>query len=374
MYCTRHPARRRQEGVALLSVLLIVAIISTTVSWILYAQNLAIQRTSQIIAHEQGRIFLLSLETFAKTMLEDDYRLSPSLDSYPAEEAESELWAVPKRVDAKYFSVLLDSDIQVSWCIYDAQSFLNVNNLVASSSTDTKVSQKWYAKRMLALLEQKEVESPEVILDSLLDWLDADDIERKWGAEGARYSFADPSYQAANFKISSIYELDYVRGIGQLSKTASENLIKNLIALPDFRITPININTATQDLLDAMPLPEGIGGKQIKAHIDKDGPFVDLAAVVKFLSQNLPENREMSLNWVNAYLDVKSNFFLLVGKVTSWGGEQGIISMLYRSVDREGKVFVVQRHYGINPYEDLKTFGRGQRCFEPTTSNIVHLP
>ena len=56
-------------------------------------------------------------------------------------------------------------------------------------------------------------EMTEEIADSILDWLDADDIEREYGTESAYYAGEVPAYEAKNGPMDSLDELMLIRGV-----------------------------------------------------------------------------------------------------------------------------------------------------------------
>jgi len=98
----------------------------------------------------------------------------------------------------------------------------------------------------------------EVLTDSLLDWIDADDNPRPYGAETDDYLRGDPSHVAANRAPRSFAELAAVQGFADLMFTESgrpnercERFMRRVSLWSD---GTINLNTVPDELLRASGL------------------------------------------------------------------------------------------------------------------------
>ena len=98
----------------------------------------------------------------------------------------------------------------------------------------------------------------EVLTDSLLDWIDADDNPRPYGAEKDDYLRGDPSHVAANRAPRSFAELAAVQGFADLMFTESgrpnercERFMRRVSLWSD---GTINLNTVPDELLRASGL------------------------------------------------------------------------------------------------------------------------
>ena len=95
----------------------------------------------------------------------------------------------------------------------------------------------------------------DVIVDSILDWKDADDLHRLHGAENDYYMSLPNPYKAKNANFDNLEELLLVRGVTRdifYGKEGKTGLIKYLtLYSPSVQI---NINTASIDVLKAVPL------------------------------------------------------------------------------------------------------------------------
>ena len=65
--------------------------------------------------------------------------------------------------------------------------------------------------------------------DAILDWLDADEVAREFGAESEYYQTLDRPYRSANAVPGSLTELLYVKGVTRtlLHGIASGNMALN---------------------------------------------------------------------------------------------------------------------------------------------------
>ncbi len=122
--------------------------------------------------------------------------------------------------------------------IIDAQSMLNVNMLAGAHAPQARGQ----FTRLFAALGL-----PESTLDATIDWVDANDVPERNGAEDAWYmAQADPSL-AANARAARIEELANVRG---MTPSAMARLAPFVTALPDD--TAVNVNTASPEVLAAL--------------------------------------------------------------------------------------------------------------------------
>ena len=63
---------RKNSGIALITVMIVVASVSATASWLLYGQNLDTARMTRVLEKEQAVLLALSLEKMAADILEED--------------------------------------------------------------------------------------------------------------------------------------------------------------------------------------------------------------------------------------------------------------------------------------------------------------
>ena len=216
-------SHRQQRGLALITAVLVVAIVATVATtlalgeqvWFRQAQNMTDR--AQAISLRQGAL------NYAAILLARDDASVDHLD---------ELWAKP-------LPPLPVEGGMIAFVVSDAQGLFNLNNLVrtgAPSVADIAMFQR--------LLTSQGLDPG--LSEALRDWLDPDSTTQG-GAEDAEYLSLPQPYRTANQLLQSVDELRLVKGF---SAKAVEKLRPYVIALPV--ATTVNINTAPDQVLAAL--------------------------------------------------------------------------------------------------------------------------
>lgn len=270
----REPGVVRQRGLALITTLLVVAVVSTVAAylslgqqvWLRQAQNLS--DVAQLEAIERGALDgeAVKLMLDARQNQVDHLR---------------EDWTKPWSLDPQTVG-----GARVTGRTTDAQARFNINNLLRGgrpSAGDIAIFKR--------LLEAQQLDPN--LAEAVLDWLDADGDVRPGGAEDTEYLALPSPYRAGNRLFQTVSELRLVRGF---DAQAVEKLRPWLIALP--AATEININTAAPETIAALfpNLPVNVVTALIGSR-----PFSDTQA---FLGQ-IPEGGGQP----QAAIGVKTSYF-----------------------------------------------------------------
>ncbi len=303
---------RRQQGVALMTAILAVALATVIASEMVWDQYLQVRRTESMLAQEQARQYALAAESLAMDVMLQDRQDADSIDHL------NEPWAVAPE-DAVPFE--LDEGSLIGY-IEDLQGRFNINNLYRNGQVD-RVSRDQFTR----LLENLALEPQ--LADAVIDWIDPDqDVCCASGAEDDVYTARNPPHRAANRYLTSASELMAVEGLDAETYDALEPFIT---ALPPgwcgaADITPININTAKDQVLLALDANVTTGNvDQWMAERDEIDGYVDLSALQSVVDPQVLEGN---------YLTVRSECF----------GATAIISIgsfrysMYSLLDREGAV------------------------------------
>ena len=94
-----------------------------------------------------------------------------------------------------------DGDGTFTWKIIDLERFANINTANATTIQQALI---------LMGVDANEIS---VVSDSILDWIDADDLPRVAGAESDYYQGLNPPYYAKNAPIDDLSELQYIKGV-----------------------------------------------------------------------------------------------------------------------------------------------------------------
>lgn len=241
----------RQQGIALLTALLVVALATTLAVALTKSQQLQVRRTGNHLHRDQAMQLALGGEHWAKVVLTEDKKES-QIDSL------DEDWALvlpPTPTDPG----------EIWGQILDLQGRFNVNNLVGPE-------QALWRQRYQRLLVHLELEPG--LMQPLVDWIDAD-IEPLLpeGAEDDYYSGLEPPYRTANSPMLSLSELRLVKGYEQ---EQFNKIAPFLTALP--APTTLNVNTAPAEVLMSLANDLTLSDMQELVANRDETPFENVAA------------------------------------------------------------------------------------------------
>ena len=275
-----------QRGIALLTILVMVALATILAATIAKRQTNTSENTGYLMRQDQSLLYAKSAEAFFSELLIQDSDNGSSIDHL------QENWAKPMPA----FPV---EDGFVSGRLLDESGKFNLNNLLKADGSVDDSARRWFEK----LLQR--VGLPAELSQAVIDWQDADDeTTGAMGAESNYYQGLDPSYLASNTKFHQVEELKLVRGF----EGKNYDLIAPYVtALPE--ATKININTAAPLLLasidpkiDVKTVEQELKAKQ--AELTYFNNVEDLWKLNAF-SGIEPQNKTDAVAW----LDSKSNYF-----------------------------------------------------------------
>ena len=275
-----------QRGIALLTILVMVALATILAATIAKRQTNTAENTGYLMRQDQSLLYAKSAEAFFSELLIQDSDNGSSIDHL------QENWAKPMPA----FPV---EDGFISGRLLDESGKFNLNNLLKADGSVDDSARRWFEK----LLQR--VGLPAELSQAVIDWQDADDeTTGAMGAESNYYQGLDPSYLASNTRFHQVEELKLVRGF----EGKNYDLIAPYVtALPE--ATKINMNTAAPLLLasidpklDLKTLEQELKAKQ--AELAYFNSVEDLWKLNAF-SGIEPQNKTDAAAW----LDSKSNYF-----------------------------------------------------------------
>lgn len=247
------PDDPRERGAALLSVLLLVAVMAVIAALMLDRLNLATRLAANGQAMTQARLYATSTETLTMARIKALVAASPE-----------------RTVDR---SGLLGRDFpltlprgSVMARVDDAGNCFNLNSLVESDAQGTlhlRLAGLYQMRTLMKGLAIPEAEAA-IISDSTADWIDSDSVPAPNGAEDDSYQRRPVPYRTAGRLIGDVSEIRAVRG---MTPQYYERLRPWLCALPSAELSPININTLRpeQALLLTMLAPEALPPDRARA-------------------------------------------------------------------------------------------------------------
>lgn len=282
----------RQQGVAIIMVLLIVAIATSLAAYMAMQQNLWQRQVESQFERAQARQLGAAGIDWARAVLAEDGRSN-------AVDHDKEIWTV--RLPA----IPVEGG-EVIGAIEDRQGLFNLNNVV------TNVAQ---FQRLLAVLGL-----PAELAPALADWIDSDSEQQAGGAEDGYYLALAQPYRTSNRALVELGELVRVKGFD--SRTI-ESLRAFVSVLPAAR-TPVNVNFAPAEVLVAVISGLTLSDARLLVQQRQGQPFQDIAD----FKQRLPHE---GIKIVDSDISVKSDFFWVTGRA-SVGQAQVVTQALLQRV------------------------------------------
>ena len=294
------PVQSKQSGIALLAVLILTTICLLLISQIAYRHQLDQSASSRSMIQDQSILLALSAESWARRNLRDDASDNQT-DSF------EDNWAFP-------IPPLPVEGGTLRGCLVDMQSKFNLNNLQSfdierwnealgslfSSDLDAYLN-------LLAILEQ---DSDEFRAASIIDWTDTNSESLIPGSpESQDYLLQTPARLSADTRLTNIEELAGVIGYSEADVLL---LYPYVTALPTD--TPVNINTASPELLTAL---SSVMDRFLVESIIAARPFESVNDFYVFLEDALGylSTSELREHLPQSMISVSSSYFELLATV-----------------------------------------------------------
>ena len=278
---------KQQQGIALITILVMVALATILAATIAKRQANTAENTAYLMRQNQSLLYAKSAEAFFSELLVDDADNAGAVDSL------QENWAKPMPA----FPV---EDGFVSGTLQDESGKFNLNSLVNDEGVPNPQAKLWFEKLLLR------VGLPEKLSEAVIDWQDADEeISGTMGAENSYYQGLPQGYLAANSKFHNVEELKLVRGFEDQKYL---QIVDYVSALPASD-SKVNVNTAPAMLLASLDPKLDINAveqalQKRQTNLEYFSNINDLWATEPF-KQVSPDVQSQ----VNALLGVQSNYF-----------------------------------------------------------------
>ncbi len=314
----------RQRGVALVSVLLIVAILLAVVSRLMANHNLVINQHQNTFEQNQALHYALGAETLARQALYEDFSVSGvDVDHL------GEIWAqstMPFELDEGGY---LEAQLR------DLNGCFNLNALASASVREGEGEAREQGPGDSLVSFRRLLDNAGVNSDlayAWKDWIDGDLEITRSGAEDSEYLVQQPPFRTPNQRVlhlSEIYLMPYVE------REQLDPVVPFLCLLPEEDLQ-INVNTANAPTLAA--LHEEVTLAMAEAVVATERAYT---SVDEFIQQN-EDFRPVQQAGV---LSVESQYFLLHAQAQVGGSTVTLQSLLQRDVTN-GFVTVLQRDFG----------------------------
>ncbi len=307
----------RQRGVALITVLLVVAIVTVVSAAMVARQQLSIRATSNQLQARQAWHYALGGEALAQAILARD--LKGGEPGAAAIDHLLEPWAQPLpafEIDQGEILVRIE----------DLAGRFNLNDLLRDQQPNPAAVEQF--RRLLLRLQ---ISAP--YAERLLDWIDPDQQPSgELGAEDNVYLGLDTPYRSAGRRLHDLSEL---RLLLDMREEDFQRLAPYVVALPPN--VPLNVNTASATVLSSLSDNLSLGAAESLVELRRSAPFRNSAA---FLAQ--PAMAGTTLQ--GTALAVGSQFFQATSEVRLGDRRLALVSLLQR--EQDGSVRVLARNLG----------------------------
>ncbi len=235
----------RERGAALLTVLLLVAIVSILAATALERLRLSTRLVGNAAAIEQGRAYANAAETLALA------RIGRLLGASPDRVTLAGGWS------DRPFGLPLPGGGSATARVTDGGGCFNLNGLVTRGQDGVLVGEPVARTQFARLmrLTGTPAQVAEQVASGAADWIDTDDQVQPQGAEDGAYLRGETPYRTAGALMVDPSELRAVAGV---TPALYAGLRRWLCALPVARPSTLNVNTLTpeQAPLVAMQFPD----------------------------------------------------------------------------------------------------------------------
>lgn len=226
------PGSGDREGMALLTVLLLVAVMSAVAVAILDDVRFSVRRATNAEIQAQAQWYASGAEALVRREVARLMAASPARTPVQPE------WN-GRRLELPF------EDGSISAVLTDGQACFNLNSLVEGVGEDL-MARPQGAAQFLAL--GRAIGAPDsgmrAAADALTDWLDADGAARPLGAEDGAYAGLATPYRTGGVLLAEVSELRAVKGV---DADLYRRLRPYVCALPTSRPSQLNVNTLTPE-------------------------------------------------------------------------------------------------------------------------------
>ena len=303
----------RQQGVAIITALLIVTIAATVSMTISTRLQLDVRRTGNMIAQDQADFYLFAAEEWSQRILRQDKKDS-TVDGL------TEVWATE-------LPPLPVPGGSIQGTLTDLHSCININALMegnaVNASTQTRLNQLFNNLGVTGNFTQ-----------AISDWIDTDlETSNPNGAEDGYYLNLEQPYRTANTPLQSLSEIRLIKGFedSEIYNTIKDHLCAFIANSND---VTINVNTASIEVLKSLSsdMTEQLAtdiierrDEELFDNIKEFTSFAKLGTIIKDTTK----------------LSTSSDYFLLRTQAIIGQANKVMYSIIYR--DNDGKTEIISR-------------------------------
>lgn len=236
-----------REGMALLTVLLLVAVMAAVCVLILDDVRFAVRRTANVEHQSELQAYAGVAEAVARQ------RLVALVAGNPMRTPMTPRW------NGQTQSTEMEGTV-VRAVVRDGQACFNINSLVTGQGEDLRANDEG-ARQFVELGVAVGLPRARMtgVAEAVTDWMDSDHSPSgRGGAEDDRYATRRQPYRTAGLMMAEVSELRAVVGVDE---ALYARLRPYLCALPEARLTRVNINTLAREQASVLA---ALGGGQLR--------------------------------------------------------------------------------------------------------------
>ena len=331
----------KQNGVALLTVLLVVAIVTIIAMQMTQRLTYNAQRTINIAQSQHAYWYAMGAEAFAKRALMEQVKQADGIIHL------NQPWA-EEDINYPVNNGNIEAKVKDLSACFNLNALYSKDNQPGQSQGQQKPVRDGF-NRLLKLLVDEDGNAiiddydADVVADSLVDWLDEDDRPYGfYGVESSEYESKLPPYRSADAPMVTRSELRLVNGV---QPQWVNTLMDYVCVIPDQTELQLNVNTLNEEVggtLLAAVVGESLdvnAAKNLLSKRPQDGyeDINDFFAEPEIAALNLSEEKKR-------WFSVTTQYFLLTSK-TRYNEAQFTMTSLLK-FDSASQVRVIRREYG----------------------------
>jgi len=299
-----------KKGVALITVMLILALATILAVSMSSRQQINIHRSSNIFNFEQAYEYISGAESWVQQILKRDKNNNDSFNDD---------WAQP-------LPVLSIEGGSMIGQIEDLLAKFNVNNLVLNGKVQQIEVDRF--NRLLRLLGL-----PQELSAGIIDWIDGDENMIFSGAEDNYYLNLTPAYRTANYVMHDVSELLLIKGFD----IDSYKKLRPFVCVLESG-TNINVNTASAEVLSSLSSSLTLSDAENIIANRKNNIYKNIN---DFLQQPLVNKAKITKNG----LSIDSDYFQLSSTAIIDKINVDYTTIFYR--DSKNNVVILKRSRGV---------------------------
>ncbi len=337
MRVSSHSPIRRQRGLALVTVLLVISLCVVLAAEVTKTQSYQVKRVQNLFERQQAYWYAMGAEHFVKALIRDTAEKDKGVINL------SQPWAM----EGMSFPVdngLIEGEIQ------DLRSCFNLNSLFEPNIEPDKL--KFRKEVFVRFLENLEVESEishEDLASNLYDWLDPDDYPSDAvGYDGDMYTSMQFPYLSANSQLAHENELRVIYGFDVAVMT---QLQQRFCVVPGDSSFLFNINTMDAEQPELLMAIFNLTENEV-SDILADRPEEGFEKISDFWN-TASAKKVKTVSEADNYFTVESKFFKLITNAYYNDMKFALTSVI--QLNDKNHTLVVGRRFGGNVEREADT-------------------